>query len=114
MKSDTDAEAPMHYIEELERWVIGHSKISDTEFEFYLVNFPISKVRIKVYQIPDSSLFLAVTDHKIKSTKTSYSILPIGKSHDPNQAIAITLIKFINNGNVVECEENPEYSKESF
>ena len=104
----------MHYITELARWIIGHNKISDTEFEFYLTDFPVSKVRIKAHQIPDSNLYLAVTDQKIKLPKSRYSILPIGEARDPGQAIIIALIKFIHNGNVAECEVNPEYDIKRF
>ena len=114
IKLRANAGAPMHYISELAKWVIGHNRISDTEFEFYLKDFPVSKVRIKAHQILDSNLYLAVTDQKIKLPKSRYSILPIGEARDPIQAIVITLIKFIHNGNVVECEENPEYDLERF
>lgn len=104
----------MQYIPDLAQWVRENKWISDTEVEFHLSNFPVNKVRIKVHQIPESTLYLAVTDQKIKLPKSPYSILPIGEARDPNQAIIIALIKFINNGNVAECEENREYEKKRF
>ena len=95
---------------ELEKWVIGYQNIDRHEFDFYLNNFPISRVRIKASKVKKTQKFFAEPNYKLKynGSENRYTI-PHGVDDDAIEAIFICLSNFISKGKVFGFQNNSAY-----
>ncbi len=96
--------------ESLDAWVVAYEKIGDDEYEFYLRDLPLEKVRVKATKSTDFNFYTAVTNYGIKHKQmANVSYIPSGKSEDPICAIIMALAKFINYEQMNSLTKNVSY-----
>jgi hypothetical protein len=96
--------------ESLNTWVFAYEKIGENEYEFYLRDLPIKRLRIKAIKNINFGFYEAVTNYAIKSNIYHYAAhIPSGKSEDPICAVIMALTKFLLHDRVYELIENLTY-----
>ncbi len=92
-------------------WVVGYLNIDNNEFDFFLRDLPLTKVRIRALKIRKTDKYFAESNLKIKilAAKDRY-IVPTGIGNEPVEAIFLCLEKLINGGKIYGTIVNKSYS----
>lgn len=92
------------------KWVVGYLNIDTNEFEFYLRDLPISKIRIRASKVRKTDKYIAEANHRIKVLESQDRyIMPNGIGDQPVDAILKCLEKVVNGGKVYGAKLNKSY-----
>lgn len=96
--------------ESLDAWVVAYEKIGNDEYEFYLRDLPLDRLRIKATKSTDFNFYTAVTNYVIKHEQmANVFYIPSGKSEDPICAIIMALVKFVTHEQLNKLADNVNY-----
>jgi hypothetical protein len=95
---------------QLEKWVVAYKNVTKDEYDFYLKDFSLSRIRIKASKVKRERKYFAVSNYKLKyhSTDNRFTV-PYALSDDAITAVFSCLESMINRGEVFSFETNSAY-----
>jgi len=109
MSSVSKKEGWMDLPEILEKWIVAYNKLNEHEYEFFIRDFPVTKVLIKIEKREELNKYYAQVNYNIKrSPEEDFSTL-IGKGEKAVQAITEILTQMLTRSEVTEVETNNYY-----
>jgi len=95
---------------QLEKWVVAYKNVNRDEYDFYLKDFSLSRIRIKASKVKRERKYFAVSNYKLKyhSTDNRFTV-PYALSDDAITAVFSCLESMINKGKIFSFEANSAY-----
>ena len=96
---------------EYAKWVMAFKILKKNEYEFYLRNFPLESLRIRLKRRLFSKSYRAKASYSIrKLDETKFKVVQVN-SEDPQEAVLKVLTQFIEKGQDADLKLNNRFKR---